>query len=458
MVQIVVCSVHLETNDRGWKYNLTMGSNKQTLSQGEVESLFLKQGLKVLEPYVNSRTRIKSECLGCGKVVHPFYRQIWSGQSGCRDCASNKFRLKEEEISSSLQKVNLALVGEYKNSKIPIEVKCLKCGTHFKVALSNIRNRDESKCSGCNPKGSFLRRKNLTEIQIEEIKKTFLEYQFELMGTYRSLNKPVLVRHLTCGTESERTLKSIKKGAGFCKGCTRNRQITEIEALEVLDNAGFEPVGKFVNGDTPWDAKCKKCGKLSNPTIHTMKGKKSGCAYCSGVRVDPDDAERLMISAGYIPLEPYKNNKAKWKSRHEVCGKVVYPMYNSIQSGQGGCSNCADKYSYFEPSYFYIMENEIYSSLKIGISNSDSRDDRVVIHSKHGWKLIRRIDFENGFLAYEFEQTLLKYLRGIRQIPIHLSKKEMPQSGYSETVSMDLIGLHELLDLVKMNQSGQLDE
>jgi hypothetical protein len=434
-----------------------MGSNKQTLSQEQVEALFLKQGLKVLEPYVNSRTRIKCKCLGCGKIVQPFYRQIWSGQSGCRDCSSDKFRLTKEEVSLTVSRVGLKLIGVYKNSKDPVEVACLKCGTIHKVAISSIRNTEEFHCTGCNPKRSFLRRKTLTVGEMEELNKTFLEYQFELLGGYRSISKPVLVRHLTCGTESERSLKSIKTGAGFCKGCTRNRVITELEALKVLDDAGFEPIGKFVNVDTPWESRCKKCRRVLTPTIHTLKGKGSGCAYCNGVRVDPDDAVRLMISAGYTPLEPYKSNKAKWKSKHEVCGKVVYPMYNSIQSGQGGCSNCADKYSYFEPSYFYVMQNQTFASLKIGISNSESRDDRVAVHTKHGWELIKRIDFENGFLAYEFEQTLLKYLRGIRSIPIHLSKREMPQSGYSETLSMDLISLQELFELVKRNQAGRLE-
>lgn len=433
-----------------------MGSNKQTLSQEQVEALFLKQGLKVLEPYVNSRTRIKCKCLGCGKIVQPFYRQIWSGQSGCRDCSSDKFRLTNEEVSLTVSKVGLKLIGVYKNSKDPVEVACLKCGTIHKVAISSIRHTEEFHCTGCNPKRSFLRRKTLTVGEMEELKKTFLEYQFELLGSYRSVSKPVLVRHLTCGTESERSLKSIKTGAGFCMGCTRNRVLTESEALKVLDDAGFEPIGKFVNVDTPWESRCKKCGKVLMPTIHTLKGKGSGCAYCNGVRVDPDDAVRLMMSAGYTPLEPYKNNKAKWKSRHEVCGGIVFPMYNSIQSGQGGCPDCSDKYSYNEPSYFYVMENEAFLSLKIGISNADSRDDRVAIHSRHGWSLVTRIDFENGFLAYEFEQTLLRYLRKTMEIPIHLSKSEMPQSGYSETLSSELISLPDLLQLVKANQAGTL--
>ena len=448
--------VHFEQNDSGWKYNLIMGSNKHTLSQEHVEALFLKQGLMVLEPYVNSRTRIKSKCLGCGKIVQPFYRQIWSGQSGCRDCSSNKLRLTKDEVALTLSKVGLKLVGEYKNSNDSIEVICLKCGTLQKVTLSGIRKTEEFHCTGCNPKRSYLRRKSLTVGEMEELKKTFLEYQFELLGSYKSVHKPVLVRHMTCGTESERSLTNIKTGAGFCKGCTRNRVLTKLDALKVLDDAGFEPIGKFVNVDTPWESRCKKCGKVLTPTIHTLKGKGSGCAYCNGVRVDPDDAVRLMISVGYSPLEPYRNSKAKWKSKHEICGQVVYPRYNSIQGGQGGCSNCADKYSYFEPSYFYVIENEKFLSLKIGISNADSRDDRVAIHSKHGWKLVTRLDFENGFLAYEFEQTLLFYLRKALAIPIHLSKSEMPQSGYSETMSSDLISLPDLLKLVKANLAGSL--
>jgi predicted nucleic acid-binding Zn-ribbon protein len=207
-----------------------MGSNKQSLSQEEVEELFLKRGLQVLEPYVNSRTRIKSKCLGCGKIVQPFYRQIWSGQSGCRDCSSNKFRLNDQEISLTLAKVRLKLVGAYKNSKVPVEVECLKCETRQEVALASIRNSEEFHCIGCNPKRSFLRKRSFSEKELKVIRETLLGYQFELLGEYRSVNKPVLVRHITCGTESDRSLKSIRKGAGFCKGCTRNRVLTEVEA------------------------------------------------------------------------------------------------------------------------------------------------------------------------------------------------------------------------------------
>jgi hypothetical protein len=434
-----------------------MGSNKQTLSQEEVEALFFKQGLRVLEPYINSRTRIKAQCLGCGKFVQPYYRQIWSGQRGCRDCSSNKFKLNQLELEETFQRLNLTLIDQYKNSKIPVTVKCNTCGSSSREIVANLRKMKTFHCAICYPKKTFVRKgRKLNPLQIREILEEFASYDFLVLGEFRTVNKSVTVKHLTCGTVSDRSLKSIKQGAGYCNGCRKNRILTEEEALKVLAEAGFEPIAKYINSEIPWESKCKKCGRILSPRLHTLRQKKSGCAYCNKVKVDPIDAVSLMISSGYTPLEPYKNSKAKWKSRHEVCGRIVFPKYNSIHTGQGGCPDCVDKYSYNEPSYFYVLENSLYESLKIGISNTETRDDRTLIHAKYGWKLIQRIDFENGFLAYEFEQTLLKYLRKVRKIPVHLSKVEMPQSGYSETMSKDAISLVELQRLVKDNQAGFL--
>ena len=439
----------------GRLYPWLMGSNKQKLSQEEVEALFLRQGLQVLEPYINSRTRIKSRCISCGKIVEPYYRQIWAGQRGCRDCSSSNFKLDQEDISITLDRYSLKLVGNYKNSKTTVDVECVICKSMSSVIIGRLRAKGTFQCRVCHPNRSFFRKNKFTDSDIQIISNIFLEYGFELIGEYLSASKPTSVMHLTCRTISDRSLKSIKNGAGFCKGCTKNRIITEEEAIGILDKAGFIPLGKYVNGETPWEAQCKKCGRILRPTLHTLKGKKSGCSYCNKVKIDPSDAVALMVSAGFIPLEPYKNSKARWKSRHTDCGKIVYPQYNSIYNGQG-CSECGDTYSYNEPSYFYVLENHLFQSLKVGISNCKTRDDRVAVHAKHGWRLVQRIDFENGYLAFEFEQTLLNYIREFRGIPSHMSKSDMPQGGYSETMSLESISVSELLRIVRENQLGNL--
>jgi hypothetical protein len=60
-------------------------------------------------------------------------------------------------------------------------------------------------------------------------------------------------------------------------------------------------------------------------------------------RLNPSEAESFMIQSGLKPLEPYTNALAKWKCVHLECGEVVYPVYNQIRKGQGGCKKCATK-------------------------------------------------------------------------------------------------------------------
>ena len=57
-------------------------------------------------------------------------------------------------------------------------------------------------------------------------------------------------------------------------------------------------------------------------------------------KLDPKVAEEVMLKAGLKPLEPYVNALAKWKCLHLPCGEVVYPKYNMIQNGRGGCRKC----------------------------------------------------------------------------------------------------------------------
>ena len=51
-------------------------------------------------------------------------------------------------------------------------------------------------------------------------------------------------------------------------------------------------------------------------------------------------AERIMLKAGFKPLEPYKAALTKWKCECLKCKTIVYPKYNSIQQGKGGCRSC----------------------------------------------------------------------------------------------------------------------
>lgn len=59
-----------------------------------------------------------------------------------------------------------------------------------------------------------------------------------------------------------------------------------------------------------------------------------------GKRLDPKEAEAIMLKAGLKPLEPYGNKKTKWKSQCMTCKSNTSPTLKSILSGQGGCYPC----------------------------------------------------------------------------------------------------------------------
>ena len=102
------------------------------------------------------------------------------------------------------------------------------------------------------------------------------------------------------------------------------------------------------------------------------------------------------------------------------------------------------------------MSHESFKSFKVGISNVDAKTNRLITHESYGWKTLYKYEFENGYLAYDFEQTLLLYIRNYLNIPQHLSIENMPRGGFSETISADLISYESLIENIKKNHAGRL--
>jgi hypothetical protein len=55
--------------------------------------------------------------------------------------------------------------------------------------------------------------------------------------------------------------------------------------------------------------------------------------------------------------------------------------------------------------------------------------------------LFKSIDFYSGDEAFQVEQQVLVWLRQDKGLGIHLSKEQLPQGGYSETVDATEIEL-----------------
>ena len=87
------------------------------------------------------------------------------------------------------------------------------------------------------------------------------------------------------------------------------------------------------------------------------------------------------------------------------------------------------------------MVNEKLNSLKIGIGGELARENRIDDHARQGWLLYKKLTLEKAEDIYDLEQKTLKWLREDMGYPPHLSKEQMPQSGWTETVDADLISV-----------------
>lgn len=124
-----------------------------------------------------------------------------------------------------------------------------------------------------------------------------------------------------------------------------SRRLDPKVAEEVMMSAGLKPLEPYKTAHTKWKCQCLKCGKTVHPRLASINQGRGGCEFCGGSAKDPADAVAVMVRAGLEPLEPYKSAMVKWKCRHTVCGRTVFPRYSDVNSGKGGCNPCAKEKS-----------------------------------------------------------------------------------------------------------------
>jgi hypothetical protein len=167
-----------------------------------------------------------------------------------------------------------------------------------------------------------------------------LDHGFKPLIPYVTSNSKWESLCLKCNKVVSPRLSQVKSGVecGFCSGAI----IDPADAVKLMMENDLIPLEPYKNSRSKWKCECKRCHKIVYPYHTAIKQGKGGCIYCAkGQYVNPDDAVKMMLKAGLKPLEPYKGSGLRWKCLHLSCNQIVYPMYASIQQGQGGCIHCA---------------------------------------------------------------------------------------------------------------------
>lgn len=222
--------------------------------------------------------------------------------------------------------------------------RCLTCGEEITPCLKTVR-RGIRACRFC----SAAKRGAARRSDPEKAAQVMRDAGLEPLEPYPGFNKAAWrCRCLTCGAVVSPRYNTIQQGGRGCWTCGKVRgrramRLPEDIARALMIRAGAIPLENYPGSDQPWRSRCITCSREITPTLHNVRSGSNPCVYCSGQRVDVDEACVIMEAAGVRPLVDFPGSDVGWKSKCLRCGRIVSPRYSAIKAGQGGCKYCAGR-------------------------------------------------------------------------------------------------------------------
>jgi hypothetical protein len=276
----------------------------------------------------------------------------------------------------------------------------------------------------------------------------------EPLQPYLSVMTPWRSQCRNCGRVVSPTLNNVRRGQGPCGWCSGKRVDSE-DAVALMRAASLEPLDAYPGRHAPWPCRCLRCGQVVSPTYGAVKSG-GGCRYCNDPAIRPEAAEAEMRSAQLQPLEPYPGSVAKWRCRCLKCNMIVTPCYSTIQRGSGGCRWCRNSgFKAANDAMVYLITHTDLHAAKIGIT--DSSGSRLKKHRTRGWQVLCTITV-SGERAMLIEDEILGWWRGELALPAYLGPQDMKQGGWTETVSAEEVDLAATIRHIQRLAEGQAEK
>jgi recombinational DNA repair protein (RecF pathway) len=397
----------------------------------EAKELLLSRELKPLEDFPGSKQKWKSECLRCGDVVYPVYGNILAGSGGCKKCAG--LLVDKYDAALLLESKGLKPLIEYPGSHSPWLSLCTKCGNQVSPNYSDIRSGKSSGCAFC--AGNAVNPDTATKFMKDK--------GFIPRVPFPGSTKKWPGRCSVCKNEVQPIYSTVKFGQGFCKYCARTA-MSERDALELLRKANLTPLETYSKAGNKILCRCEKCKRNVEARLFGIVQGEGGCAYCAGSKVDPVEAKSVMLANGFQTLVDFPGTKKGWKSKCVTCGKTSTPSYGNVSGLGSGCIYCNRDNGAFDGTtsgVFYLITHSLLGAHKIGITSKERKSDRLKVHQTAGWEIYKTIEFAIGSDAFELERKILDWFIKDRNLGPYLSREDMLQGGWTETVDASEIDL-----------------
>lgn len=295
------------------------GNARKTHEEYIIELSIKNPNIKVVEKYIDAKTKIKHHCL-----IHDIYWNVTPDNAlrnkGCPQCRNeatrNRVSKTHEEYVEKLKLANpnVIVLEKYKGVKNPILHKCIIHNVKWITSPASILQG--CGCPDCKKEKISLKTKRTHQQYIEEL--MIKNPNVEVIEKYVNARTPILHHCLIHDVYWKVAPYHVLDGAG-CLQC-RNNKISEIHRkthkeyvneLSII-NQNIEVVDEYIGVTTPILHKCKihNFEWLTTPAS-VLQG--CGCPKCLGEKIrnklvkshEQYMVELREVNQHIIPLEKY---------------------------------------------------------------------------------------------------------------------------------------------------------
>lgn len=340
----------------------------------------------------------------------------------------------------------VSYMPEVKPTNSPWPCRCMECGEYITPRYNSVVNRGQGGCDPCARKVQAQKRRIPDEIAVAEMRAAKVD---PIDKTCPGVSEPwpSTCMNPECpgiwfGKPADiapRLVDARRSKKTACKYCAGKAVHPYVARLQMIQRASVVPIEPFPGSNEPWECVCLRAGHVTSPTYSNVIGGHSTCRDCAkNAPYTESKARAIATKYGFNP-DPDARFLNVYSSWPGTCVKKGHPcaprLANLINGRQGPCHFCAKRgYKTDLPGTVYLLINAELKALKIGIYNDPKRLAR---HLGHGWVLLRSRDYSNGQHALDVEGCIKILWFDELGFKLGCTKEQIPQGGYTETVSLE---------------------
>lgn len=293
------------------------------LDKEYVKQYFKDHGCELLEEYQGSKVSMRYKCI-CGNESNITWNGFSNGHR-CKKCAIKLFKsLKRtfnykipnsKEVARYFKQHGCQMLGEYHNSRTPIEYRC-SCGNISKIKFYSFK--EGHRCRKC----CYENKSQFLKMKYADINKAFKSRGCVLLESTYTDSKTLMKYKCVCGNITQICWGNFQQGQ-TCVECFKNR-------ISGKNSYNWNPDRDVVLFNSSLNS---RYGRLLRSSLDAIGKRKRD----SGLKLLGYSRQELR---NRILLHPfYKEVKnSKWSIDH------VFPIKAFIEHGVFDCSliNCLD--------------------------------------------------------------------------------------------------------------------